>query len=170
MVNRTEPLARPRVPLERDPQRVAGGRRLEHDVVLRGQRDPQRRGPTSLEDEVEEDAVGILLAHGRRDRPLREPARLLRDDPLGVSDEPVLYGALARPYVETADEAVPVAAPDGEIAVKVVRRPGGVRTAKAEIDQVAGEGHASRAGRRRAAEARALAAWRDGEREREQGG
>jgi uncharacterized protein (TIGR00299 family) protein len=69
-----------------------------------------------------------------------------------------------------AREAVTVATPDGEVAVKVVGRPGGVRTAKAEIDQVAGDGHASRAGRRRAAEARALAAGRDGEREREQGG
>ena len=64
-----------------------------------------------------------------------------------------------------AREAVTVAAPDGEIAVKVVRRPGGVRTAKAEVDQVAGEGHAGRAGKRRAAEARALAAGRSGERD-----
>jgi uncharacterized protein (TIGR00299 family) protein len=55
-----------------------------------------------------------------------------------------------------AREAVTVAAPEGEVAVKVVSRPGGVRTAKAEIDQVAGHGHAARAGRRRAAEARAL--------------
>jgi uncharacterized protein (TIGR00299 family) protein len=55
-----------------------------------------------------------------------------------------------------AREAVTVAAPHGEIAVKVVTRPGGKATAKAELDQVTGEGHAARSRRRRAAEARAL--------------
>jgi pyridinium-3,5-bisthiocarboxylic acid mononucleotide nickel chelatase len=69
-----------------------------------------------------------------------------------------------------AREVVTVAAPDGEVEVKVVARPDGARTAKAEIDQVAAAGHAARATRRRAAEARALATGRDGEREPEQGG
>jgi uncharacterized protein (TIGR00299 family) protein len=55
-----------------------------------------------------------------------------------------------------AREVVTVTAPDGEVAVKVVTRPGGEATAKAELDQVAGEGHAARSRRRRAAEARAL--------------
>src|SRR5690606_32865286 len=55
-----------------------------------------------------------------------------------------------------AREAVTVAAPEGEVAVKVVRRPCGVRSAKAEIDQVRGDGHAARTSRRRAAEAQAL--------------
>jgi len=67
-------------------------------------------------------------------------------------------------------EVVSVAAPDGEVEVKVVARPGGARTAKAAIDQVAAAGHAARATRRRAAEARALASGRDGERDPEQGG
>jgi uncharacterized protein (TIGR00299 family) protein len=66
-----------------------------------------------------------------------------------------------------AREAVTVAAPDGEIAVKVVSRPGGVRTAKAEIDQAAGRGHAVRAGRRRAAEVLALENEGDLERDRQ---
>jgi uncharacterized protein (DUF111 family) len=55
-----------------------------------------------------------------------------------------------------AREAVTVTAPDSEVAVKVVTRPGGLRTAKAELDQVTGEEHAARSRRRRAAEARAL--------------
>jgi uncharacterized protein (TIGR00299 family) protein len=55
-----------------------------------------------------------------------------------------------------AREVVTVAAPDGEVAVKVVTRPGGGATAKAELDQVTGEGHAARSRRRRAAEVRAL--------------
>ena len=61
-----------------------------------------------------------------------------------------------------AREVVTVAAPDGEVAVKLVARPGGLRTAKAEIDQVAGDGHAARSGRRRAAEARVLENEADG--------
>ena len=60
-----------------------------------------------------------------------------------------------------AREAVTVAAPDDEVEVKLVTRPGGVRTAKAEIDQVTGVGHAVRASRRRAAEAEALATRRN---------
>jgi uncharacterized protein (TIGR00299 family) protein len=55
-----------------------------------------------------------------------------------------------------AREVVTVAAPGGDVEVKVVTRPGGVRTAKAAVDQVAGEGHADRARRRRVAERRAL--------------
>jgi uncharacterized protein (TIGR00299 family) protein len=55
-----------------------------------------------------------------------------------------------------AREVVTLAAPDGEVAVKVVERPGGVRSAKAEIDHVRVVGHAARTRRRRAAEARAL--------------
>jgi hypothetical protein len=55
-----------------------------------------------------------------------------------------------------ARESVTVAAPNGEVAVKVVTRPGGARTAKAELDQVAGDGQAARSRRRRAAEAGAL--------------
>jgi len=69
-----------------------------------------------------------------------------------------------------AREVVSVAGPDREVAVKVVTRPDGGRTAKAEIDQVAGDGHATRAGRRRDAEARALANRRNGERDQGQGG
>jgi hypothetical protein len=42
------------------------------------------------------------------------------------------------------------------VAVKLVTRPGGLRSAKAEVDDVRGEGHAARTSRRRAAEARAL--------------
>jgi uncharacterized protein (TIGR00299 family) protein len=61
-----------------------------------------------------------------------------------------------------AREEVTVAAPDGEVAVKVATRPGGLRTAKAEIDQVPGAGHAARSSRRRAAEARALENEGDG--------
>ena len=55
-----------------------------------------------------------------------------------------------------AREVVALAAPDGDVAVKLVTRPGGLRSAKAEIDHVRGEGHAARTSRRRAAEARAL--------------
>ena len=69
-----------------------------------------------------------------------------------------------------AREVVSVAAPDREVEVKVVTRPDGLRTAKAEIDQVAAGGHAARAKTRRAAEARALATGRNGERDPEQGG
>jgi uncharacterized protein (TIGR00299 family) protein len=61
-----------------------------------------------------------------------------------------------------ARELVTVRAPDGEVGVKVVKRPGGLRSAKAEIDQVSGEGHAARTRRRRAAEARALESEEDG--------
>jgi hypothetical protein len=61
-----------------------------------------------------------------------------------------------------AREVVEVATPDGAIPVKTVTRPGGLRTAKGEIDQVSGDGHAVRSSRRRAAEARALAAKEDG--------
>jgi pyridinium-3,5-bisthiocarboxylic acid mononucleotide nickel chelatase len=60
-----------------------------------------------------------------------------------------------------AREVVTVAAPDGEVGVKVVRRPGGLRSAKAEIDQVSGGDHAGRTRRRRAAEARALRSEED---------
>jgi hypothetical protein len=55
-------------------------------------------------------------------------------------------------------EAVSVQGPEGEIGVKVVRRPDGKRTAKAEIDALgrAGEGLGGRTRLRRAAEASAL--------------
>jgi uncharacterized protein (TIGR00299 family) protein len=65
-------------------------------------------------------------------------------------------------------EVVHVRTMDREVEVKVVARPDGARTAKAEIDQVAAGGHAARAQKRRAAEARALATGRDGERDPEQ--
>jgi uncharacterized protein (DUF111 family) len=55
-----------------------------------------------------------------------------------------------------AREMVEVATSDGGIPVKMVTRPGGLRTAKGEIDQVRGDGHAARSSRRRTAEARAL--------------
>jgi uncharacterized protein (TIGR00299 family) protein len=55
-----------------------------------------------------------------------------------------------------ARHVVTLAAPDGDVAVKLVTRPGGLRSAKAEIDHVRGEGHAARTSRRRATEARAL--------------
>jgi hypothetical protein len=61
-----------------------------------------------------------------------------------------------------ARETSMVTTPDGEVAVKIVSRPGGLRTAKAELDHVRGEGHAARAHRRRAAEAQALADEEDG--------
>jgi uncharacterized protein (TIGR00299 family) protein len=67
-------------------------------------------------------------------------------------------------------EVITAATPDGEVAVKLVTRPGGLRTAKAEIDQVIGDGHAARSNRRRAAEARGLESEGDSERDREQGG
>jgi hypothetical protein len=62
-----------------------------------------------------------------------------------------------------ARETVSVAAPEGTLGVKLVTRPGGERTAKAEIEPLrAGpDGHAARAGRRRDAEARALRKERD---------
>ena len=53
-----------------------------------------------------------------------------------------------------AREVVEVATSDGAVPVKIVARPGGLRTAKAEIDQVRGDGHAVRiepAARRRSA-------------------
>jgi pyridinium-3,5-bisthiocarboxylic acid mononucleotide nickel chelatase len=55
-------------------------------------------------------------------------------------------------------EAVTVQGPGGEIGVKVVRRPDGRRTAKAEIDSIgrAGDGQGGRTRFRRAAEASAL--------------
>ena len=55
-----------------------------------------------------------------------------------------------------AREVVEVATADGAVPVKIVTRPGGSRTAKGEMDQVSGDGHAARSSRRRAAEARAL--------------
>jgi uncharacterized protein (TIGR00299 family) protein len=61
-----------------------------------------------------------------------------------------------------AREVVAVAAQGDEVAVKLVTRPDGLRTAKAEIDQVSGDGHAARSKRRRAAEARALEDEEDG--------
>jgi uncharacterized protein (TIGR00299 family) protein len=61
-----------------------------------------------------------------------------------------------------AREVVEVATADGAVPVKTVTRPGGLRTAKAEIAQVSGEGHATRSSRRRAAEAQALKAEEEG--------
>ncbi len=55
-----------------------------------------------------------------------------------------------------AREIVTLAASGGDMAVKIVTRPGGLRTAKAEIDHVRGEGDAARTRQRRVAEARAL--------------
>ena len=63
--------------------------------------------------------------------------------------------------VALAREVVTLAAPEGEVAVKLVIRPDGVRTATAEIDHVRGDGHAARMRRRRAAEARALESEED---------
>jgi uncharacterized protein (TIGR00299 family) protein len=60
-----------------------------------------------------------------------------------------------------AREVVTVATPDGEVAVKLVTRPGGTRSAKAEMDHVRGAGHAARTSRRRAAEDRALKSEED---------
>jgi uncharacterized protein (TIGR00299 family) protein len=57
-----------------------------------------------------------------------------------------------------AREVVEVATADGAVPVKLVTRPGGSRTAKGEMDQVGGDGHATRSSRRRAAEAQALKA------------
>jgi uncharacterized protein (TIGR00299 family) protein len=57
-----------------------------------------------------------------------------------------------------ARELVEVATADGAMPVKTVTRPGGSRTAKAEIDLVTGDGHAARSSRRRTAEAQALKA------------
>jgi uncharacterized protein (DUF111 family) len=58
-----------------------------------------------------------------------------------------------------------VASTEGEVAVKVATRPGGARTAKAEIDHVAPGpgGQAARARRRQDAEAQALRETEDGE-------
>jgi pyridinium-3,5-bisthiocarboxylic acid mononucleotide nickel chelatase len=61
-----------------------------------------------------------------------------------------------------AREVVTVAPPGREVAVKMVARPGGLRTAKAEIDQVTGDGHAARSSQGRLAEARALENEEDG--------
>ena len=69
-----------------------------------------------------------------------------------------------------AREVVTVAGPDGEVAVKLVTRPGGMRSAKGGIDQATGAGHAARSSRRRAAEARALEKEEDRERDRGEGG
>jgi uncharacterized protein (DUF111 family) len=69
-----------------------------------------------------------------------------------------------------AREVVSVPAQRGEVEVKVVTRPGGARTAKAEVDQAGGDSHAARTGQRHGAEARALSIGRHGERDREQGG
>jgi uncharacterized protein (DUF111 family) len=55
-----------------------------------------------------------------------------------------------------ARETVTTAVSDGDVAVKLATRPGGLRSAKAEVDHVRGEGHAARESRRRAAEGRAL--------------
>jgi pyridinium-3,5-bisthiocarboxylic acid mononucleotide nickel chelatase len=60
-----------------------------------------------------------------------------------------------------AREVLTVATPDGEVAVKLVTRPGGARSAKTEMDHVRGDGHAARTSRRRAAEARALESEED---------
>ena len=96
-----------------------------------------------------------------------------------------LDAAIERCFVETATiglrwriearavlarEMVTVAAPDGDVAVKLVNRPGGVRSAKAEIDQTTGPGHAARSSRRRAAEGRALEREEDGAGDRGKGG
>jgi pyridinium-3,5-bisthiocarboxylic acid mononucleotide nickel chelatase len=64
-----------------------------------------------------------------------------------------------------ARASLTVAGPAGEVAVKVATRPGGVRTAKAEIDHVAAGpgGQAARARRRQDAEAQALREIDDGE-------
>jgi hypothetical protein len=61
-----------------------------------------------------------------------------------------------------AREVVEVATSDGAVPVKMVTRPGGLRTAKGQIDQVSGDGHATRSGRRRTVEAQALKAEEEG--------
>jgi hypothetical protein len=55
-------------------------------------------------------------------------------------------------------ETVSIATSEGALDVKLVTRPGGERTAKAEIEPLRQgvDGHAARAGRRRGAEADAL--------------
>ena len=57
-----------------------------------------------------------------------------------------------------ARELIALATPDGELMVKRVARPGGARTAKAEIEQLraAPGGHAARAKTAQRAEAHAL--------------
>jgi uncharacterized protein (TIGR00299 family) protein len=64
-----------------------------------------------------------------------------------------------------ARETVSVATPEGALGVKLVTRPGGGRTAKAEIEPLRDgpDGHAGRAGRRRDAEAHALRSGHDAE-------
>jgi uncharacterized protein (DUF111 family) len=64
-----------------------------------------------------------------------------------------------------ARELVAVATADGEITVKRVARPGGARTAKAEIDALRATpgGHAARARRRQALETEALRGEQDDE-------
>jgi hypothetical protein len=63
-----------------------------------------------------------------------------------------------------ARESLKVAGLEREVAVKVATRPGGARTAKAEIADIGigPGGQAGRAERRRGAEARALRALGDG--------
>ena len=62
-----------------------------------------------------------------------------------------------------ARETVSITTSEGAIGVKLVTRPGGERTAKAEIEVLrsGAGGHAARAGRRSDAEAEALRSGRD---------
>ena len=68
-----------------------------------------------------------------------------------------------------AREQLTVAGLQGDVAVKVATRPGGARTAKAEVDQigVGPGGQAGRAERRRGAEMQAMREINDGERDDE---
>jgi uncharacterized protein (TIGR00299 family) protein len=163
-------------------ERVESGRSDERVAVIAFEIDDQSAEELAVGLEALRAAPGVLdvvqlPAFGKKGRLATQIQLLARPERLdAVIDrcfaETTTIGLRWR--IETravlAREVVSVAAPDREVAVKVVTRPDGGRTAKAEVDQVAGDGHAARAGGRRAAEARALATGRNGERDRGQGG
>jgi hypothetical protein len=154
--------------------RESGWRQDEQVAVLKFEVDDQSPEELALGLEALRAADGVLdvvqlPASGKKGRLAAHIQVLARPERLDA--------VIERCFVETttiglrwriearavlARETVSVTTPDGEVAVKVVSRPGGLCTAKAEMDQVRGDGHATRSSRRRAAEAQALEDEEDG--------
>jgi uncharacterized protein (TIGR00299 family) protein len=163
-------------------QRDGGWQQNEQVAVLAFEVDDQSPEALALGLEALRAAEGVLdvvqlPAFGKKGRLATQVQVLARPERLDA--------VIERCFVETttiglrwriearavlAREVVTVAAPDGEVAVKLVTRPGGLRTAKAELDHVTGSGHAARSKRRRAAERRALENEGNGGRDRGPGG
>ena len=154
---------------------AAGGRADDRVAVLAFEVDDQSPEELALGLDALRRAEGVLdviqlAAFGKKGRLATQVQVLARPERLDAVIERCFAETTTiglRWRLETravlAREEVSVATPAGTLAVKVVTRPGGERTAKAAIEPLRDgpEDHAARAGRRREAEAEALRSGRD---------